>query len=71
MSICPVGCVAMKLVPAAVVMPILHFMGELALGRAAAPLVLNEASCTASSVGSSILLLEGGTGEYFNQGKTI
>lgn len=71
MSICPVGCVATKLVPAAMVMPTLHFMGELAVGRAAAPLVPNEASCTASSVGSSILLLEGGTGEYFNQGKTI
>lgn len=46
-------------------------MGELAVGRAAAPLVPNEMSCTASSFGSSILLLEGGAGGYFDQRKTI
>lgn len=46
-------------------------MGEQAVGRPAALLVPNEASCTAGSVGSSILLLEGGTGGHFNQGKAI
>lgn len=46
-------------------------MGALAVGRAAALLVPNETSCTASSFGSSISLLEGGTGGCFNQGKAI
>lgn len=46
-------------------------MGELAVGRPATLLVPNEASCTASSIGSSILLLEGGTGGHFNQGKAV
>lgn len=46
-------------------------MGELAVGRAAAPLVPNEINYIASSFGSSILILEDGTGGYFDQEKTI